>query len=129
MLLKKTIVKESHVAGLGLFADEDINNGEIVWTFHPSIDKEVDLSEWIDLPIHCWNYMISHSWICNFTGKRFMSFDNDRFTNHSDDPNISEDDTGNMLANRHIKKGEEILCDYEEIHDGDPWEGKERSFK
>ena len=123
-----TIVKESSIAGLGLFADEEIRSGDVVWSFHPSIDKEVNLAEWNDIPCHCKDYMVSHSWICNFTGKRFISFDNDRFTNHSKEPNISEDDQGNMVANRDIKKGEEILCDYEEIHDGCLWEGSDVSF-
>lgn len=128
MLTKRTIVKESPIAGLGLFADEKIGKGELVWIFHPSIDKEVSIDDWDDIPSYCKNYIISHSWVCNFTGKRFMSFDNDRFTNHSKDPNISEDEAGNMVANREIEKGEEIVCDYEEIHNGDPCEGSDVSF-
>lgn len=129
MLVKKTVLKESSISGIGLFADEKINKGDLFWVFNPSVDIEVKESEWVNLPNHCREYMLSHSWICKSTNKRFLSFDNDKFTNHSENPNISEDEYGNMYANRDIQKGEEILCNYEEIHLGDPWEGSDsKSF-
>jgi hypothetical protein len=47
--------------------------------------------------------------------KYILSADNDRFTNHSDNPNTNPNIVGEVVANRNIKKGEEITANYFEI--------------
>lgn len=48
-----------------------------------------------------------------------MDFDDDRFRNHSDDPNCrnigSSDGTEKVVAVKDIQEGEELTCDYKEI--------------
>jgi len=52
------------------------------------------------------------------SGKRMVCGDNDRFMNHSTEPNIINDPSGfddecRMIAARDIAPGEELTCNYE----------------
>lgn len=69
------------------------------------------------------NWILCHSWVSKIDKKRYCSLDSDKFVNHSNFPNISEAENGDMFANADIKIGEEIFCDYKEINYGDIWEG------
>ena len=41
MLLVKTVVKNSEIAGLDLFADQDLAEGEKIWAFTPGFDLHI----------------------------------------------------------------------------------------
>lgn len=123
MLIKKTIIKNSLISGVGLFADEFISKNDLVWIFNPEIDIKVDEAKWKNFPDHVVNYLLSHTWVCEKTGNRYCSIDNDKFMNHSENPNLSMNENGSLYANKEITLGEELLCNYYEIHKGDIWEG------
>ena len=93
-----TFVKKSDIEGLGLFASDDIKEGEF---------------EIFSLPVHTGE----------ITGDRFFVFDsvydlrlsNLQYMNHSDTPNIDYIEIEGkikILALRDIEKGEELLIDY-----------------
>jgi len=116
MLLIKAKVGISKVHGLGLFAQEFIPKGKVTWKFQEGFDVVIEhemlhqLSEPARLQvIHYAEY---------FPDKNVfvLSSDDDRFANHSDNPNVGPDnDGGGVIALADIKEGEEITCDYRQV--------------
>lgn len=115
MLLVKTSLAPSKIAGNGLFAQEFIPKGTIVWDFHQGWDRKFTREEVESLPA-----------IMQTTLKKYCYFDIDervyifcmddaRFTNHSDSPNTMNGAGNQTIAVRDIQPGEEITCDYYEF--------------
>ena len=121
MLLVKTKIKESKIHGIGLFADEFIPKGTII--FKESLfTKKFTTEEYEQLPViqkdfvkhYC--YFLGGIWRC--------SLDNDRFMNHNDTPNTVEIDDETTVALIDINVGEEILTNYNMI-----WDKKEFDYE
>lgn len=114
MLLVKTKVKQSEIHGTGLFADEFIAKGTVI--FKESIfTKYFTEDEYNALP-ELQKEFIAH--YCYFLGGVWRcSMDNDRFTNHSDTPNTIEPDNYTTIAAVDINIGDEITTDYSSICD------------
>jgi SET domain-containing protein len=122
MLVIKTKLGLSAIEGIGLFADQFIRKGAVIWVFDPRFDilfnhSDVERMSEIqrDLIIHFSYYSIK-------SGRYVYSIDNSRFTNHSSNPNVGEEKTGcegsseiRTVALRDIQIGEEITEDYREI--------------
>lgn len=114
MLLVKTYLKQTKNKGVGLFAAEDIPAGTITWRYHALFDRVIT-----DETYHTLNnierdfldYYATHEdddmW--------HLSVDNDRFLNHSENPNIAYVGGNIEIALRDIKKDEEMTIDYREI--------------
>jgi len=109
MLRVKTKLKESAINGIGLFADEFIPKGTVI--FKESIfTKKFTEQEYEQLPqlqkeyIKHYCYFLDDVWKC--------SLDNDRFMNHSDNPNTIEPDTLTTVASIDINIGDEITTNY-----------------
>ncbi len=120
MLLVKTYLDKSKIQGIGLFADEFIPKGTLVWKFVPGFDFALKNEELNKLP------KIAKSWIMHFgyydeeDGGWVICVDDSRFFNHSDNPNCREEKDskyfqGRTIAIKDIKQGEEITCDYFEF--------------
>lgn len=110
MLRVKTYLDKSNVEGIGLFAGEDILKGTIIWEFTPDID--------IDLPMHGnptkleTEFLQKYAYFDKQLHNWILPADDDRFINHSENPNTEPLLDGSMVASRDIKKGEEMTCDY-----------------
>lgn len=116
MLLVKTKVDRSSIHGLGLFADQDISQGDLIWEFNPLIDKEITREELSCLPLNTQNYVRTYSYLEK--GKYILCGDNARFTNHSVKPNVDNvSQAPKAIAARDIKQGEEITEDYRTYDD------------
>jgi SET domain-containing protein len=114
MLLVKTKIGPSKIAGIGLFADQFISKGTPVWKFVAGFDqikKEAELSELSEVAKAQFLNYIYHN---KKTGDYILCFDDARFFNHSDDPNCvsGEDDDVPDIAVRDIQPGEEMTNDY-----------------
>jgi uncharacterized protein len=114
MLLIKARVRPSSIQGLGLFAEQFIPAGTIIWRFQPGFDVAIAEEE-IDQLSPAAREQVIHYACYEPHNRRFvLSSDDDRFSNHSDDPNTLQDgDT--MYACRDIACGEEITCNYREV--------------
>lgn len=111
MLLVKTKVAPSKIHGLGLFADEDITKGTLVWEFNPVIDKMISIQDFQSLPNLTQEYIKKYSYLEK--GMYVLCGDNARFTNHSTNPNFDTlSKRPNVITARDIKKGEEITENY-----------------
>ena len=113
MLIVKTYVDDSPVHGRGLFADEDILPGTVIWRegyellFSPQ--HFARLSDYEKEFISTWG------WKDRRDGFHHLSLDYDRFINHSDDANTFVGKNGLTVAKQMIRRGEEIFCNYAEF--------------
>jgi uncharacterized protein len=114
MLLIKARVRPSTIHGLGLFAEQFIPSGTIIWRFQPGFDVAIPEDEINQLSAAA-REQVLHYACYEARQRRFvLSSDDDRFSNHSDNPNTVQDgDT--MFACRDIVCGEEITCSYHEV--------------
>lgn len=119
MLLVRTSVRQSPIHGLGVFAEEDIPEGAILWRFEPFLDRVINEQELGAMPDHLVDFIEIYSEYFPELGVLVLSGDNDRFTNHSDDPNtevvLPNGPEAHVRARRLIVAGEEITCDYNVI--------------
>jgi SET domain-containing protein len=112
MLIIKTTLLPSPIHGIGLFSDEDIPAGtiiykvDILWTKIFLRDYVESLSELEQ------EFFQKYAW--SVGDLFYLSIDNDRFMNHSWKPNTYETHF-TTVALRDIKKGEEITCDYSQL--------------
>lgn len=113
MLLVNARVGESAIHGLGLIARQFIPAGTIVWKFIAGFDIEIQESSLESLSPAAREQVIHYAEYHAASRKFVLSSDDDRFTNHSEDPNTRSRDCI-MYALRDIHEGEEITCDYRE---------------
>lgn len=116
MLIVKTIVEESKLHGKGLFADENIKRGRIVWKYNHLIDRKISQKKLLHLPAIVQRFIKYYSYVNN-KNEFVLCGDDARYINNSDNPNtqdkVSFSDKlfgreGICTALRNIKKGEEI---------------------
>ena len=108
----------SPIHGLGVFAKEIIPKGTVVCKFIQGIDYCITENEIANLPAYAKEFLDMYSYKNINTGKQVVCGDNDRFMNHSRQPNIVNDPKGfddecRMVTERDILPGEELTCDYE----------------
>jgi hypothetical protein len=122
MLMVKTYIGPSKIkgAGLGLFAAEFIPKGTTTWRFMPGLDLIVPEDILLQLSEAARAQFLNYCYVDKFTKHFILCFDDERFINHSDHPNIIQSKVGNEIegieiAAQDIKKDEEFLCDYEEF--------------
>lgn len=122
MLVVKTKIGKSKVEGLGLFADQFIPKGTVTWKFDSRFDIYFDPSEVDKMPEIQRDLIIQFAYLSKKSGKYVYSIDNTRFTNHSSNPAVAEDETLSendeeicTVALRDIQIGEEITIDYRAI--------------
>lgn len=116
MLLVRTHIGPSPIHGLGVFADEDITEGQHVWRFTHGYDLELTIDQFESLPEHVREFVAHYGYLDFHLNHYLLCFDHARFINHSNHPNICTDHTvdphGIDIAVRPIKTGEEITTDY-----------------
>ena len=108
MLVTSTYIDKSPIHGIGLFAAESASKGTILWEFNPIIDRVISKDELADLPKPVQEWLVRYAW--QEDGHLHIGIDNDKFINHSSDPNGGGDDP--FIALRDIEVGEEITADY-----------------
>lgn len=134
MLLVKTVVKSSPIAGVGLFADHDIKKGDIVWQYTPETcatftqdQFQVLVDSFHKTERQLIQYYLTYTYFQSFMSSMILCLDNGRFVNHSDQPNLagssfmpSDKAWQYSIAQCDIKKGEELTENYG-TYDSSPW--------
>lgn len=118
MLKIKTYLDKSPIAGIGLFADQDIEKGTLVWDFVENFDLIFTEEEINNLDEIAFKSFKNYCYFDNDLNKYIMCFDDARVFNHSNNYNVDSPKGHKCFANRFIKKGEELTCNYNEF-DGD----------
>jgi SET domain-containing protein len=118
--LIKNYLAKSKIHGLGLFADENIKKGRIIWKFNPFIDILIPKKAMNQLPRVAQEFIMEYGWLSKISENYLICSDNDRFINHSSNPNLNiivdeKEPEVMSIANRDISKGEEITVNYKDF--------------
>ena|ERR1022692_3512102 len=90
MLKVKTTLKVSPINGIGLFADQTITPGTIIWEYDPKHDREYTQEQFDSVTGLDKNFLEKYCF--RFDGKYYLCVDNSRFFNHSQVPNCGSFD-------------------------------------
>ena len=83
MLTIKASAKPSKIHGIGLFADQDIPSGTVMWRFDPNIDKSFSEYDLNRLDIKEKGFILGHAYH-SITSKRWILAGDDAcYANHS----------------------------------------------
>lgn len=116
MLLVETRIDRSNSHGVGLFAAQFIPKGTKTWEYNEEFDKTYPLDCVDRMPEHVKRRFLDYAYIDFKQNKYVLCFDDQRFINHSSNPNIKS--TPDMdIANRDINIGEELTCNYEDYEE------------
>lgn len=117
MIHIKYKILPSKVHGVGLFADQDILSGQLIYTPNPLLDVNLTQAEFATLSDSEKNEVEYYGYLHPKTNKLHVAFEQIRILNHSDtNPNVTQDEDMVMVAKRDIKSGEELFQDYIEIY-------------
>ncbi len=123
MIHIKYIVKESGVHGIGLFTEQMIQKGELIYTPSPLLDLDLTVQDFLTLTDSEKEEVRYYGYFNKKHKKWHVAFDMIRILNHGagSAANVTQDDDMILIAKRCILKGEELLQDYAEIYpkDGD----------
>lgn len=132
MLLVRTRLDVSAIDGIGLFANQNIPAGTVVWQFDPTIDQRFNAEMLARLSPGAREQIEKYSYREKHSGLYVLCGDDARFFNHSANPNCLDryvndnalDDVLDVtIARRDIELGEELTCDYS-LFDQDMVDGK-----
>ena len=113
MLQVKTHIKQSPINGIGLFASEFIAKGTTTWKYTPEFD--LAFSEDCLSRMTSWSkeQFLKYAYFDHSQKKYILCFDDQRFINHSYNPNIKS--TPELdVALIDINAGEELTCNYKD---------------
>lgn len=116
MMLVRSHVAQSQIEGFGVYADEFISAGTLIWQLNPKFIATFSRSDLEEFPPHIREFVEKYSFP-DFENKNllFVELDNGRFMNHSDAPNTDFTAFSKGYAIRDIRQGEEITCNYYEF--------------
>ncbi|HYG35881.1 MAG TPA: SET domain-containing protein [Clostridia bacterium] len=118
MLTIKAEAKPSPIHGLGCFTRQDVAKGEVVWEFHPQVDRRYTLQELSALPAPVRKHFKTYAWLNPADQLVYFSGDQSQFFNHSDAANTAMTPDGyRCVATRDIAAGEELTSNYAELMD------------
>lgn len=115
MLCVKTIVKKSEISGLGLFADEKIKKGTIIWQYESTIDLLLTETLLNRLPAIAQERIRNYTYFDPYHKKYILCGDDARFFNHSLENNCDDSEEDITVAIRDIELGEELTVNYNEV--------------
>jgi SET domain-containing protein len=119
MLLVKTKLSTSNINGIGLYAEEFIPKGTVIWKFTPNLDLKFTQDEYQELKQqHGFEVLEKYIYKSLVSGCYILCADDGRFINHSFSPNTMDtplDEEGLTIALADIKPGEEITSNYEDF--------------
>ena len=118
MIHIKYKLDKSPIHGIGIFADQDIKKGQLIFTAEPILDVNITEDQFSSLndtekkEITYWGYFDK------ITNRWHVDFDHIHFLNHSFSPNTTQDLTSSearLIASRDISSGEELTQNYLEF--------------
>lgn len=112
MFTIKTSLGNSKINGTGVFADEPLKKGEIIWKFVKHFDVKITDKQFKTLPKIAQEYILHFAYYSKKEGGYILCSDNAKFTNHSSTPNMKTLNKVNSIVTSDIKVGDEILEDY-----------------
>ena len=123
MIIVKTKLDRSLISGIGLFANQNILKGDIIWKMTSISVFQISPSRYTELSQIEKDFIIDkdYYWL-DENGNYLIPIDDSRFVNHSNNPNIIERDEDCCVASRDIKQNEELTIDYKTLIPKELWE-------
>ena len=120
MLLVKTKLGISSVAGIGLFANEFIPKGTKIWQFTHGLDLVITPTQLKIWPESVRQTILHYDFVDMRSKSHILCFDDSRFFNHSEVPNVigqivESEVYGINIAGKDIEVGEELLVNYKDF--------------
>lgn len=118
MIHIKYKLSSSDKHGIGLFADEDLQKGQLVYTASPLLDVNITQEQFDSLndrekeEFQWWGFFHEPS------QKWHVDFDVSKFINHSEEGTLTQDknqEDAYLVTTRDVKKGEELTQNYLEF--------------
>lgn len=118
MIHVKYKLDKSDNHGIGLFAGEDIQKGQLIYTASPVLDLNITQEQFDSLnekekeEVRYWGFWIEEEKVWH------VDFDVSKFINHSFEPTITQDPKytdAYLVAARDIEEGEELTQNYLEF--------------
>jgi hypothetical protein len=118
MIHIKYKLDKSTIHGIGVFAEQDIQKGDIIFTASPVLDVNIAqdqfnlLKEAEKLEVKYWGFWMESEKVWH------VDFDHIHFINHSFKANTTQDfyhPEAYLIASRDIKQGEELTQNYLEF--------------
>jgi SET domain-containing protein len=123
MLTIKTKLYKSSIAGIGLFADQDILKGEVVWRMNNLSVLTITPNEYNNLSQIEKDFIQEKDYFWVDEHSNYMiPIDDSRFINHSCNPNIIDLDDNTCVASKDIKREEELTIDYKTLVPKEQWQ-------
>lgn len=114
MLRVKTRLAPSTIHGIGLFANEFIPAGTIIWEWDSTFDLAFDIPDMRTLHVSAREQVEKYAFYDITLDKMVLCGDDARFFNHSDKANCLDNvlNARQTVALRDIAEGEELTADY-----------------
>lgn len=111
-------IQASNTHGIGLFADQDIKAGDLIYTPNPLLDVDITEAQFETLSPSEQKEVMYYGYFNHKTHQWHVAFDAIRILNHgeAEASNVSQDEDMVMRAKKDILKGDELLQDYSEIY-------------
>jgi uncharacterized protein len=116
MLMVRTRIGPSSISGIGLFANEHIPKGSLVWRFQPGLDLLFTEGEVATLSEPARRQFENYAFLDRKYGKFMLCGDDARFFNHSRTPNCDDSVSDSTFALRDIFPGEELTVNYADFY-------------
>ena len=117
MICVRTKLRQSKISGIGLFADQQILKGTVVWRFEPSLDILLSKEEVTKLSEPAQKQFYNYAFLDKTYKKYLLCGDDGRFFNHSEYPNCDDSLQDKTIALKDIDKGEELTVNYRTFYD------------
>ena len=116
MLVIKTKISPSKIDGIGLFADQFISKGTVVWKYDSNIDRLLSEKEVSKLSPQLQERFHNYAFFDRKYNKYMFCGDDGRFFNHSENPNCDDGNSDVTIALCDINPGEELTVDYRSFY-------------
>lgn len=117
MLLVKTKLGPSTISGIGLYANEFIAKGTIIWRFESKLDVKLSIEAYQLLKSqYDFETLDKYIYRSHISACYILCVDDARFINHANEANTIdtlEGEEGLTIAARDIQPGEEITSNYQ----------------
>lgn len=118
MIHIKYTLDRSDKHGIGLFAGQDIQKGQIIYTASPLLDMNITEEQFDSLDEREKQEILWWGFFDEPSQKWHVDFDVSKFINHSFEATLTQDsehDEAYLVATRDIKVGEELTQNYLEF--------------
>lgn len=118
MFLINLKLAPSSLHGIGVFTEEDIAEGVVMYRHNPTLDLQLTAAQFAELDEREQRVILHYGYIDRLTGLYRLDHDDIRFVNDSYTPNVRQDEeSGYLIALRPIRAGEEITLSYSDFED------------